>query len=248
MASVFSITFVERPSEEWLYLSLLSVTPLLQGVYLVFIGEGYKNRDTALKALEGWNGIFLEGETSGEGSIFEKLEEPVCRARLEGCTHVLLLHPWEIYPRSESLFCRELLEQTELKDSTLGLPPRQHGKRRDPEPTDGVLIRHLGLKKVVPSMHSPARGRVDPGFHVRWINIQGLEFGKGKGMVEPTGEGLDESPYRLNLPTTHFWSMEAIEEVGGPLPGWVKIPEVLKAKQARRTKLVESWERGGFAV
>ena len=248
MVRIFSITFIEKADLALNFAGLRSVKDFIEGAFFALIGEEVKDLEFIEELKEFLDGQVLVKKINNNYSRFEILFFAIDEVKKFGASHALILNPFDIFPKEEIYFCRKILEETELRDSSIGIPPRQHNKKQDPEPTDGVLIRHLALKKIKPSRFSPYFGEIDENFFLKIINLKDLNFSPQKGIIEPNGNSIFSSPYTLYLPTTHFWDLKELGDIKDHLPKWVKFPEVIRDKRFKHTLIIKEWERNGYFV
>jgi len=219
----WSVTVVEN-QEEWLWYALASAAPAMEAMAVADLGSKDRSRERAVAAAGGRLRLLDLPAGSSPVNALAAARELAARG---GATHALLLPPAELHSRRELFWCRRLLEETALEGARLGLPPRQHERRHDPEPTDGVLIRHLALQPLRPGRDSLLAGEAGPEPVVRWVRLEGLGMDAAGRLLEPTGELVDHSPWRLRLTTTPVWDFGRLPSgPGAPFPAWAAPPQV----------------------
>ena len=203
MALTALLTFGDdRP---WIEEVLAAVLPFVERVVAVDLGSRDGTEGVVAARLDAWGGESNRLRAEPGSSPAEARGRALAPFLEGGSGRVLLLEGRHLYPPGTLSWCRRLLEEVELHDAQPDLPPRQHARHADPEVTDGVLVRHLALPALRPQAGDPAsgRGEVLPP-RVRFLTPAGLQVDGEGNLREPTGELLEESPYRLVLPTTSY--------------------------------------------
>lgn len=213
---LISISMVKN-EEYWIWYALTSVAPHVDEI-LVFdnhsedrtpeIVRGMKHLGDKLTLFEGFGG---DDEQENREAMLEE-------ARRRGATHVLTLDGDEVYSDEVLGFSRKLLEVHE-HFPPLNDPPQNHGRPMDSTPTDGILIKNLGMRPICPGFIGPDTCRpidyLQPdndhsayNYLVRITSLQnlrgnGLEWGK-HGFVETGDQYIQSSPHTLWLPGLWF--------------------------------------------
>ncbi len=213
---LISISMV-KDEEYWIWYALTSVAPHVDEV-LVFdnhstdrtpeIVRGMRHLGDKLTLFEGFGG---DNEQDNREAMLEE-------ARRRGATHVLTLDGDEIYADDVLSFTRRLLE-VHTHYPGLNDPSQNHGRAMDPTPTDGILIKNIGMRPICPGFLGPDSCRpIDYvssdtdhsayNYLVRVTSVNnlrgnGLKWGK-HGFVETGDQCLQASPHTLWLPGLWF--------------------------------------------
>ena len=206
-----------KNEEYWIWYALTSVAPHVDEI-LVFdnhsddrtleIVRGMRHLGAKLTVFEGFGGD--DEQANREATLAE--------ARRRGATHVLTLDGDEVHADAVLSFCRQLLEVHEHHPA-LHDPPRNHGRPFDPTPTDGVLVKNLGLRPICPGLAGP--GTCRPADYVlpdtehsaynyltritSLANLRGNGQSWGRhGFVETGDLYVQSSPHTLWLPGLWF--------------------------------------------
>ena len=202
-----------KDEEYWIWYALTSVAPHVDEI-LVFdnhsqdrtveIVRGMRHLGDKLTLFEGFGG---DSEQDNREAMLEE-------ARRRGATHVLTLDGDEVYADDVLSFCRRLLEVHEHFPA-MADPPRNHGVPGDPRPTDGALVKNLGLRPICPGFDGPHTCRpwdyTQPdGDHGAYnyltrvtslANLRGNGLGWGQhGFTETGNLHVQSSPHTLWLP------------------------------------------------
>ena len=210
-----------RNEEYWIWYSLTSVCGVVDEILLF---DNY-SEDNTLDVVAGMHHL---GEKLrvyrdfGGTSEQENRELILGEARNRGATHVLFLDGDEVHDEANLGFCRRLLELHEHRDG-IGDPPRNHGRPQDHAPTDGALVKNIGMRPIHPGFAGVDTCRpqdltqpdTDHGcynFAVRIASLRnlrgnGLEWGL-HGYLETGDLYIQSSPQTLWLPqcTYHHFS------------------------------------------
>lgn len=211
-----SISMV-RNEEYWIWYALTSVYPHVDEI-LVFDNH---STDRTLEIIRGMHHIadkLVLFEGFGGDSEHENREATLQEARRRGASHVLTLDGDEVYPDVTLQFCRQLLEVAE-HNPPLPDPPRNPHRPLDPTPTDGILLKNIGLRPICPGFAGPGTCRPhdfmqpddDHGAYNYLTRITSLhnlrgnggEWGK-HGFVETGDVHIQSSPHTLWLPRLWF--------------------------------------------
>ncbi|MCB9879846.1 MAG: glycosyltransferase family 2 protein [Planctomycetes bacterium] len=206
-----------RNEEYWIWYALTSVAPHVDEV-LVFDNHSDDRTVEIVRGMGHLGDKLTLFEGFGGDSEQENREQMLAEARRRGATHVLTLDGDEVYSDEVLGFCRRLLE---VHEHSPGLPdpPRNHGRPLDPTPTDGILIKNIGLRPICPGFAGPGSCRpvdyvqsdLEHGAYnylVRITSLQhlrgnGLEWGE-HGFVETDDLYIQSSPHTLWLPGMWF--------------------------------------------
>lgn len=206
-----------RNEEYWIWYALTSVAPHVDEI-LVFdnhsedrtvdIVQGMRHLGAKLTLFEGFGG-------SDEHANREAM---LAEARRRGATHVLTLDGDEVYADDVLSFCRRLLEVHEHLPA-LHDPPLDHGRPFDPAPTEGALVKNLGLRPICPGFDGPGTCRpidyaLPDTYHGAYnylvrisslANLRGNGLGWGLyGQLETGDRYIQASPHTLWLPGLWF--------------------------------------------
>lgn len=264
---LISVSMV-RDEEYWIWYSLTSVHPHVDEVLLFDNGS----RDSTLDVVRGMEHLadkLTVFENFGCESEHESREEIIREVRRRGGTHMLILDGDEIWPDEHLAFQRKLVELHEHGPS-LPDPPRNHGRPEDVTPTDGALIKNVGVRVVHPGFAGidtiAPRDLGDDHDHgcynysVRLhgvANLRGnsLEWGQ-YGMVETGGMHVQSSPHTLWLPRSYYFHMSwhprssrdrmgygrTSQDIGSvPAPPHVVPPRVLFREDGPSNPTLEAW-------
>src|SRR5205814_860927 len=144
----------------------------------------------------------------------ENREAMLAAARQRSATHALMLDGDEVHADEVLSFCRQLLEVSEHRPP-LRDPPHNPCRPGDATPSDGTLVKNLGLRPICPGFDGPGtcrpRDYLQPdgdhgcyNYAVRITSLHnlrgnGLEWGR-HGFVETGGVHIQSSPHTLWLP------------------------------------------------
>ena len=211
-----SISMV-RNEEFWIWYALTSVAPHVDEI-LVFDNGSEDRTVEVVRGMRHLGDKLTLFENFGGDSEQENREAMLQEARRRGATHVLTLDGDEVYADSVLGFCRRLLEVHE-HHPPLNDPPRNHGRALDPTPTDGILVKNLGLRPICPGFAGPFTCRpidyLTPdtehsayNYLVRITSLSNLR-GNGQewgqhGFVETDDLYIQSSPHTLWLPGLWF--------------------------------------------
>ena len=207
-----------RDEEYWIWYSLTSVYPHVDRI-LLFDNH---SSDETLAIVRGMDHVADKLEVHegfGGASEQQNREAMLHAARRAGGTHVLFLDGDEVHVDACLGLCRRLLEVHE-HNPPLHDPPHNHMRPLDPIPTDGVLIKHVGIKPLHPGYEGldtcrPLDRRqpdTDHGCYNFAIRISslaglrgnGLEWGK-HGYLEHGDLYIQSSPHTLWLPGLYYF-------------------------------------------
>ena len=237
-----SISMV-RNEEYWIWYALTSVAPHVDEV-LVFDN---KSADATVEVVRGMrhlgDKLTLFEDFGGDDEQANR-EMMLAEARRRGATHVLTLAGAEVYADDVLAFCRRLLEVHEHHPA-LHDPPHNHGRPFDPTPTDGVLVKNIGLRPICPGFAGPDTCRPvdylapddDHSAYNYLVRItalhnlrgNGLEWGR-HGFVETGDQYVQSSPHTLWLPGLWFLHFSFHPRSGHRRPGtmqWLRQPRDL---------------------
>jgi len=229
-----------KNEEYWIWYSLTSVYPHVDEI-LVFDN---RSQDRTVEIVKGMRHVadkltLFEG--FGGDSEHGNREAMLRAARARAATHVLLLDGDEIHVDQNLAFCRKLLELHEHQPA-LHDPPRNHMRPLDHEPTDGVLIKHIGFRPVHPGYAGPHTCRPldlsEPdtahgcyNFAIRIASLASLH-GNGKewgqhGFLEAGDVYIQSSPCTLWLPGLWYFHMtqHPRSSLSRELHGYARKPE-----------------------
>ena len=213
---LISISLVKN-EEFWIWYALTSVAPHVDEI-LVFDNHSDDGTVDIVKGMDHLGDKLTLFEGFGGASEQDNREATLAEARRRGATHVLTLDGDEVYCDEVLGFARRLLEVHEHYPA-LHDPPRNHGRALDPTPTDGILIKNIGMRPICPGFAGPDTCRphdyvsddLDHGAYnylVRITSLQnlrgnGLEWGR-HGFVETGDQYIQASPHTLWLPGLWF--------------------------------------------
>ena len=206
-----------KNEEYWVWYALTSVAPHVDEILL------YDNHSTD-RTLEVVHGMeHLAGKLTvfgrfGGDSEQRNREEMLLEARRRGATHVLFVDGDEVHSDATLGFCRRLLEMHEHTPA-LSDPPRNHMRPLDHTPTDGILIKNIGMKPICPAFGGldscRPQDRIEPdtnhgcyNFAIRIAALQNLR-GNGQewglhGYLETGDLYIQSSPHTLWLPGAYY--------------------------------------------
>jgi hypothetical protein len=206
-----------RNEEYWIWYSLTSVYPHVDEI-LVFDNGSEDRTAEIVRGMRHLGDKLVLFENFGGRSEQENREAMLAVARQRGATHVLTLDGDEVYADEVLGFCRRLLEVSEHQPA-LNDPPRNPCRPGDATPSDGILIKNIGLRPICPGFDGPGTCRphdhrqadTDHGAYNYLVRItslhnlrgNGLEWGK-HGFVETGGVHIQSSPQTLWLPGMWF--------------------------------------------
>ena len=243
-----SISMVKN-EEYWIWYALTSVYRWVDEI-LVFDNH---SEDATVDIIKGMDHIadkLVLRERFGGPSEHENRTHTHEEARRRGATHVLFLDGDEVHSDASLGFCRRLLEVHE-HSPPLADPPANHMRPRDHIPTDGILIKNIGIKPIHPGFAGIDTCRpqdlmqpdTDHGCYNYATRIASLANLKGNGeewgmhgFLETGDLYIQSSPCTLWLPGIHYhhfsWhprSSARSQEVGYGHPvhdfGSVPLPE-----------------------
>ncbi|MFK7739858.1 MAG: glycosyltransferase [Planctomycetota bacterium] len=212
-----SISMVKN-EEYWVWYALHSVAPHVDEV-LVFDNFSEDGTVEIVRAMQAQLGDKLTlFERFGGEDENDNRDAMLAEARRRGATHVLTVDGDEVYADDVLSFARRLLEVHEHRPA-LPDPPRNHGRANDPTPTDGVLVKNIGMRPICPGFAGPDTCRpVDYvmaddnhaayNYLVRITSLQNLR-GNGRawgehGFLETGDVYIQSSPHTLWLPGLWF--------------------------------------------
>jgi len=206
-----------RNEEYWIWYALTSVAPHVDEI-LVFDNHSQDRTVEIVRGMRHLGDKLVLVENFGGANEHENREATLAEARRRGATHVLTLDGDEVWSDEVLSFCRKLLEVHEHFPG-LADPPRNQARPFDPTPTDGALVKNIGLRPICPGFDGPATCRpadyVMPdadhsayNYLTRITSLQnlrgnGLEWGK-HGFVETGDLYVQASPHTLWLPGLWF--------------------------------------------
>lgn len=151
-----SISMIKN-EEYWIWYALTSVAPHVDEI-LVFDNHSEDRTVEIVRNMRHLGTKVTLFEGFGGASEHENREAMLLEARRRGATHVLTLDGDEVYADEVLSFCRRLLEVHEhfpaLRD-----PPQNHGRAFDGAPTDGILVKNIGLRPICPGFDGPGTCR-----------------------------------------------------------------------------------------
>ena len=211
-----SVSMVKN-EEYWIWYALTSVAPHVDEI-LVFDNHSQDRTVEIVRGMRHLGDKLVLVEGFGGTNEQQNREAILAAARARGATHVLTLDGDEVWSDEVLSFCRKLLEVHEHFPA-LPDPPRNHGRPLDPMPTDGALVKNIGLRPICPGFDGPATCRpadylVPDTDHSAYnyltritalANLRGndLEWGK-HGFVETGDLYVQSSPHTLCLPGLWF--------------------------------------------
>lgn len=221
-----------KNEEYWIWYSLTSVSAVVDEI-LVFDNHSTDRTVDVIRGMDHISERLQLFEGFGGPSEQDNREAMLAEARTRGATHVLFLDGDEIHRESNLAFCRKLLElhdhQPALQD-----PPRNHGRARDHEPTDGILIKNIGFRPIHPGfagvdtcrpqdLRQPDTDHGCYNYAVRICSLAGLK-GNGKewgqhGFLETGDQYIQSSAHTLWLPKMYYyhfsWHPRSSQREGG---------------------------------
>ena len=213
---LISISMV-KDEEYWIWYALTSVAPHVDEV-LVFDNHSTDRTPEIVRGMRHLGDKLTLFEGFGGDSEQENREAMLAEARRPGATHVLTVDGDEVYADDVLSFTRRLLE-VHTHYPALNDPPQNHGRPMDPTPTDGILIKNIGMRPICPGFQGPDSCRpvdyMQPdtdhsayNYLVRVTSLNnlrgnGLEWGK-HGFVETGDQYIQSSPHTLWLPGLWF--------------------------------------------
>ena len=207
-----------KNEEYWIWYSLTSVYHQVEEI-LVFDNFSDDRTVEIVRGMEHIADKLVLFERFGGASEHHNRESMLDVARQRGATHVLFLDGDEVHVDKNLGFCRQLLEVHEHN------PPLQHpsshpGRPLDATPTQGAVIRNIGMKPICPGFGGPDTCRPhdveEPDtnhgcqfFGVRIAALSGLR-GNGKdwgfhGYLEQNDIYIQSSPHTLWLPGMWYY-------------------------------------------
>ncbi len=211
-----SVSLVKN-EEYWIWYALTSVAPHVDEV-LVFDNGSTDRTVEIVRNMPHLGEKLSLFENFGGDDENAVREATLAEARRRGATHVLTLDGDEVYSDEVLGFCRKLLEVHE-HHPVLQDPPRNHGRPMDPAPTDGALVKNLGLRPICPGFAGPGTCRpadyvAADGEHSAYnyltritslANLRGNGLGWGHhGFLESGDLYVQASPHTLWLPGLWF--------------------------------------------
>lgn len=211
-----SLSMVKN-EEYWIWYALTSVAPHVDEV-LVFDNHSDDRTVEIVRGMRHLGDKLTLFEGFGGGDENENRDAMLAEARRRGATHVLTLDGDEVYSDAVLSFCRRLLEVHEHFPG-LDDPPRNHGRPRDGEPTDGILVKNIALRPICPGFDGPGTCRpadylLPDTMHCAYnyltritslANLRGNGLGWGKhGFLETADLYVQSSPHTLWLPGMWF--------------------------------------------
>jgi glycosyltransferase involved in cell wall biosynthesis len=264
---LISVSMV-RNEEYWIWYALTSVHPHVDEILVFDNGS----QDATVDVVRGMDHIadkltLVEG--FGCASEHESREAIIAEARRRGGTHMLILDGDEIWPAEQLAFQRQLLTLAE-HDPPLSDPPRNHGRPLDATPTDGALVKNIGVRVVHPGFAGPdtiapidLQHDHDHGCYNYSVRIHGLSGLRGNGlewglygMVETGDQYVQSSPHTLWLARSYYFHMSwhprsslqrygygrASRDLGSiPAPPHVVPPAVLFRDDGPSNPTLEAW-------
>lgn len=207
-----------KNEEYWIWYCLTSVHRHVDEI-LVFDNH---SKDRTVAVIEGMQHIADKLSLFcrfGGPSEQENREEILAEARRRGATHVLFLDGDEVHSDESLAFCRQLLELQDHQPA-LNDPPSNHGRPRDDQPTDGVLIKNIGFRPLHPGfggidtcrLPDFAQPDTDHGcynFAVRICHLanlhgNGQEWGR-HGFLDTGDQYIQSSAQTLWLPKLYYY-------------------------------------------
>ena len=207
-----------KNEEYWIWYSLTSVHPFVDEILLFDNGS----TDETLAIVRSMPHIadkLTVFEGFGGSSEQENRERMLQVARRRAATHVLFVDGDEVHGEAPLGFCSTLLQ---LHEHTPPLqdPPANHMRPLDCIPTDGILIKNIGMRPICPGFAGPDTCRphdhvqpdTDHGCYNYAIRIAALHNlrGNGKewglhGYVETGDLYIQASPQTLWLPKAWYF-------------------------------------------
>ena len=234
-----SISMVKN-EEYWIWYALTSVAPHVDEI-LVFDNHSADRTVEIVKSMRHLGDKLVLVEGFGGTDEQQNRELTLAEARRRGATHVLTLDGDEVYADDVLSFCRRLLEVHEHHPG-LSDPPRNHGRPLDPTPTEGALVKNIGLRPICPGFAGPGTCRpadylqpdTDHGAYnyltriTSLANLRGNGLGWGQhGFLETGDLYVQSSPHTLWLPGLWFWHFSFHPRSSMRQPGsmqWLRRP------------------------
>jgi hypothetical protein len=213
---LISISMVKN-EEYWIWYALTSVAAHVDEI-LVFDNHSEDRTVEIVRSMRHLGSKVKLFQNFGGTDEQENREATLQEARRRGATHVLTLDGDEVHSDRVLSFCRTLLEAHEHYP-VLADPPRNAAGPFDPTPTDGALVKNLGLRPICPGFDGPGSCRPDDYVgadteHSAYnylaritslANLRGNGLGWGKhGFVETGDRYVQSSPHTLWLPGMWF--------------------------------------------
>lgn len=235
-----SISMV-KDEEYWIWYALSSVAPHVDEI-LVFDNHSRDRTVEIVRSMPHLGDKLVLFEDFGGDDEQANREATLAEARRRGATHVLTLDGDEVYADDVLGFCRRLLEVHE-HHPRLQDPPHNHGRPFDPTPTEGALVKNLGLRPICPGFAGPGTCRpadylqpdTDHGAYnyltriTALANLRGNGLGWGRhGFVETGDLYVQSSPHTLWLPGLWFWHFSFHPRSSLRKPGsmqWLRRPQ-----------------------
>jgi glycosyltransferase involved in cell wall biosynthesis len=258
-----------RNEEHWIWYALTSVWPHVDEI-LVFDNHSTDATVEIVRGMEHVRDKVTLHERFGGASEQETRERTLAIARERGATHVLFLDGDEVHVDHCLGLAVELLRAHEHRPP-LHDPPHNPHRPGDHEPTEGILVKNIGMKPIHPGFAGPdtcrPRDRAQPdtdhgcyNFAVRIAALDGLrgngqEWGR-HGFLEPDGVYLQSSPRTLWLPGAfyfHFslhprssvalsgYRRQPRDEGSVTLPDGVHVPAVLYRPDGPGNPTLQRW-------
>jgi hypothetical protein len=211
-----SVSMVKN-EEYWIWYALTSVANHVDEI-LVFDNHSDDRTPEIVRGMRHLGTKVTLFERFGGADEQENREATLAEARRRGATHVLTLDGDEVYADEVLSFCRRLLEVHEHFPA-LNDPPQNHGRPFDPTPTDGILVKNLGLRPICPGFDGPGTCRpldylspdTEHGAYNYLTRITSLANLRGNGLrwgqhgfVETNDVYVQSSPHTLYLPGLWF--------------------------------------------
>ena len=207
-----------RNEEHWIWYSLTSVYPHVDEI-LVFDNGSTDRTPEIVRGMHHVADKLTLFENFGGGSEQQNREQMLHVARKHGATHVLFLDGDEVHVDECLGFCRKLLLLHEHSPA-LHDPPTNHMRPDDCIPTDGILVKNIGMRPIHPGFAGADTCRpqdhADPdtnhgcyNFAIRICSLAGLH-GNGKewgqhGYFENGDLYIQSSPHTLWLPRAYYF-------------------------------------------
>lgn len=207
-----------KNEEYWIWYSLTSVHPHVDEI-LLFDNGSSDDTLAIVRAMPHVADKLTIFEAFGGSSEQDNRERMLHVARKRGATHVLFLDGDEVHADGPLGFCRTLLEYQEHSPE-LHDPPENHMRPFDCIPTEGVLVKNVGMRPICPGFAGPDTCRphdhvqpdTDHGCYNYAIRIAALRNlrGNGKewglhGYLETGDLYIQASPHTLWLPKAWYW-------------------------------------------
>ena len=229
-----------KDEEYWIWYALTSVAPHVDEI-LVFDNHSQDRTAEIVRGMHHLGDKLTLFEGFGGTSEQDNREAMLAEARRRGATHVLTLDGDEVYADEVLAFCRRLLEVHEHFPA-MADPPRNLAVPLDPRPTDGALVKNIGLRPICPGFAGPGTCRpwdyAQPdGDHGAYnylsritslANLRGNGLGWGRhGFIETGDVYVQSSPHTLWLPGLWFLHFSFHPRSSRRLPGsaqWLRCP------------------------